>query len=110
MSSSASENQSGENTTHFGYKTVREEEKAGLVKGVFNSVADKYDVMNDAMSMGIHRVWKNSLIDTVNPRRKMHLLDMAGGTGDIAFRFLDASPESSVTVCDINGGNAACWP
>ncbi|MCK0069397.1 MULTISPECIES: bifunctional demethylmenaquinone methyltransferase/2-methoxy-6-polyprenyl-1,4-benzoquinol methylase UbiE [Kordiimonas] len=102
MSSSASENQSGENTTHFGYKTVREEEKAGLVKGVFNSVADKYDVMNDAMSMGIHRVWKNSLIDTVNPRRKMHLLDMAGGTGDIAFRFLDASPESSVTVCDIN--------
>ncbi len=102
MSNSASGSSENESTTHFGYKTVREEEKAGLVKGVFNSVADKYDIMNDAMSMGVHRVWKNSLIDSLNPRKKMHLLDMAGGTGDIAFRFLDASPNSTVTVCDIN--------
>lgn len=89
-------------TTHFGFKTVDEADKAGLVKGVFNSVADQYDIMNDVMSAGVHRLWKNSLIDSINPRHGMHLLDVAGGTGDIAFRFLDAAPKTSVTVCDIN--------
>ncbi len=89
-------------TTHFGFQTVDEADKASLVKGVFNSVADQYDVMNDVMSAGVHRLWKNSLIDSVNPRPGMHLLDVAGGTGDIAFRFLDAAANTSVTVCDIN--------
>lgn len=89
-------------TTHFGFQTVKEADKASLVKGVFDSVADQYDIMNDVMSAGVHRVWKNSLINTVNPRPGMALLDVAGGTGDIAFRFLDAAPKTSVTVCDIN--------
>lgn len=89
-------------TTHFGFQTVDESAKAGMVKGVFNSVADQYDLMNDVMTAGIHRLWKDSLIESLNPRKKMKLLDVAGGTGDIAFRFLDAAPEGSVTVCDIN--------
>jgi len=89
-------------TTHFGFKTVDEADKAGMVKGVFNSVADQYDIMNDVMSAGVHRIWKNSFIDSINPRPGMHLLDVAGGTGDIAFRFLEAAPGSKVTVCDIN--------
>ncbi|WP_417450589.1 bifunctional demethylmenaquinone methyltransferase/2-methoxy-6-polyprenyl-1,4-benzoquinol methylase UbiE [Kordiimonas sp.] len=106
MMSSSKDEKTGaaatESTTHFGFKTVREQEKASMVRGVFNSVADRYDVMNDAMSMGVHRVWKNSLINSINPRPGMHLLDVAGGTGDIAFRFLDASEGGQVTVCDIN--------
>lgn len=88
--------------THFGYKTVNEDDKASLVKGVFNSVADQYDIMNDVMSVGVHRLWKDSLIDSINPRPGMRLLDVAGGTGDIAFRFLDAASGGHVTVCDIN--------
>ncbi len=100
------ENEHGEiaedGTTHFGFKTVKEEDKASLVKGVFNSVADQYDIMNDVMSAGVHRLWKNSLINSVNPRPGMRLLDVAGGTGDIAFRFLEAAPRTHVTVCDIN--------
>jgi len=89
-------------TTHFGFQTVKESEKAGMVKGVFDSVADQYDIMNDVMTVGIHRSWKNSLIDSLNPRPNMKLLDVAGGTGDIAFRFLDSAPGGHVTVCDIN--------
>ncbi|MBL4836069.1 MAG: bifunctional demethylmenaquinone methyltransferase/2-methoxy-6-polyprenyl-1,4-benzoquinol methylase UbiE [Kordiimonadaceae bacterium] len=89
-------------TTHFGFQTVKEADKAGMVKGVFNSVADQYDLMNDVMTVGIHRVWKNSMIDSLNPRAGMKLLDVAGGTGDIAFRFLDAAKGGHVTVCDIN--------
>jgi len=89
-------------TTHFGFQTVKESEKAGMVKGVFDSVADRYDLMNDVMTAGIHRQWKNSLIDSLNPRAGMKLLDVAGGTGDIAFRFLDRSASGHVTVCDIN--------
>jgi demethylmenaquinone methyltransferase / 2-methoxy-6-polyprenyl-1,4-benzoquinol methylase len=89
-------------TTHFGFQTVKESEKAGMVKGVFDSVADQYDLMNDVMTVGIHRSWKNSLIDSLNPRAGMKLLDMAGGTGDIGFRFLDRCPGGHVTICDIN--------
>lgn len=88
--------------THFGFSTVRAEDKAAMVKGVFNSVATRYDIMNDVMSAGVHRVWKNSLINSLNPRPNMKLLDVAGGTGDIAFRFLEASAGGTVTVCDIN--------
>ncbi|MDO6729740.1 bifunctional demethylmenaquinone methyltransferase/2-methoxy-6-polyprenyl-1,4-benzoquinol methylase UbiE [Marinovum sp. 2_MG-2023] len=75
-------------TTHFGYQTVPEEEKAGRVQGVFGSVASRYDVMNDAMSMGIHRIWKDAMMDWLAPRAGQKLLDVAGGTGDISFRFL----------------------
>ena len=76
-------------TTHFGFETIPEGEKAGRVHGVFTSVASKYDVMNDAMSLGIHRLWKDAMLDWLAPRRGMRLIDVAGGTGDIAFRFLD---------------------
>lgn len=88
--------------THFGFTTVKESEKAGKVREVFDKVADGYDLMNDVMSMGVHRLWKNSLIDSLKPRGDMHLLDVAGGTGDIAFRFLDECKAGQVTVCDIN--------
>lgn len=98
----ATANEQDAGTTHFGFQTVKESEKAGMVKGVFDSVADQYDLMNDVMTVGIHRQWKNSLIESLNPRPGMKLLDMAGGTGDIAFRFLDNTPAGHVTVCDIN--------
>jgi len=96
------ENTFAEGETHFGYQTVPEAEKADRVKAVFNNVATSYDVMNDVMSAGVHRLWKDSMIDSLNPRADMTLLDVAGGTGDIAFRFLEASKNSNVTVCDIN--------
>lgn len=100
-------------STHFGFRTVAEDEKVGLVRGVFDSVAGRYDLMNDLMSAGIHRLWKAALMDWLHPRPGQHLLDVAGGTGDIAFRFLErarprnATPEhppvpARVTVCDIN--------
>lgn len=88
--------------THFGFTTVKESEKAGKVREVFDKVADGYDLMNDVMSIGVHRLWKSSLIDSLKPRGDMHLLDVAGGTGDIAFRFLDECKGGKVTVCDIN--------
>lgn len=87
--------------THFGYRDVDAAEKSGLVRGVFDSVADRYDLMNDLMSGGVHRLWKASLIDQLRPRPDMHLLDVAGGTGDIALRFR-AAGGGRVTVCDIN--------
>uniref|UniRef100_A0A671PQR8 Coenzyme Q5, methyltransferase n=1 Tax=Sinocyclocheilus anshuiensis TaxID=1608454 RepID=A0A671PQR8_9TELE len=76
-------------STHFGFQTVPEEEKAGKVYKVFESVAKKYDVMNDAMSLGIHRLWKDTLLHIMNPQPGLRLLDTAGGTGDISFRFLE---------------------
>ena len=88
-------------TTHFGFQEVPEPEKAGRVRGVFNSVASKYDVMNDAMSMGIHRVWKDAMMDWLAPRRGQRLLDVAGGTGDIAFRFLNRAGDAQATVLDM---------
>ena len=87
--------------THFGYRDVLAAEKVSLVRGVFDSVAHRYDLMNDLMSGGIHRLWKASLIDQLRPRHDMHLLDVAGGTGDIATRFR-AIGGGRVTVCDIN--------
>lgn len=88
-------------TTHFGFETVPEAEKAGRVQGVFNSVASKYDVMNDVMSMGIHRVWKNAMMDWLAPRAGQKLLDVAGGTGDISFRFLQRAGYGHATVLDL---------
>jgi demethylmenaquinone methyltransferase/2-methoxy-6-polyprenyl-1,4-benzoquinol methylase len=90
-----------ENTTHFGFETVREDEKAGRVQGVFSSVANKYDIMNDVMSVGIHRIWKEAMMDWLAPRAGQKLLDVAGGTGDISFKFLDRAGSGHATVCDI---------
>ncbi|WP_322867698.1 bifunctional demethylmenaquinone methyltransferase/2-methoxy-6-polyprenyl-1,4-benzoquinol methylase UbiE [Aquicoccus sp. G2-2] len=90
-----------EKTTHFGFQDVPEAEKAGRVRGVFGSVASKYDVMNDAMSLGIHRIWKDAMMDWLAPRAGQKLLDVAGGTGDIAFRFLDRAGEGHATVLDL---------
>lgn len=94
---------SSSDSTHFGFKQVPANEKAGLVRGVFDSVAESYDLMNDLMSGGVHRLWKTAMIDWLMPRPGYHLLDVAGGTGDIAFRFLDkVKGNGAVTVLDIN--------
>jgi demethylmenaquinone methyltransferase / 2-methoxy-6-polyprenyl-1,4-benzoquinol methylase len=92
-------------TAQFGAKRVPLAAKQVLVNDVFHSVAQRYDLMNDLMSIGLHRAWKNALVTAVNPPRAAPLaaLDIAGGTGDIAFRIIEAGgPRTSVTVCDIN--------
>ena len=87
----------------FGYRDVPAADKAGLVRRVFESVAPRYDLMNDLMSGGVHRLWKNTLVNVVNPRPGERFLDVAGGTGDIAFRlFRRQGDRADVTVCDIN--------
>ena len=87
--------------THFGFKEVDEKDKAKMVHDVFSSVASKYDVMNDLMSFGIHRIWKNSMMDWLSPQPNQKLLDVAGGTGDISFRFLKRAPSAHATVFDM---------
>ena len=88
-------------TADFGYRRVPEAEKASLVRDVFDSVASRYDLMNDLMSLGVHRLWKAAMMDWLAPRPGMALLDVGGGTGDIAFRFLERGG-GPVTVVDIN--------
>lgn len=93
--------------TTFGYRTVRKEEKEGLVREVFSSVAKRYDLMNDLMSGGVHRFWKEAMVDWLNPQEARDYLDVAGGTGDIAFKIGDAikqrgRPAGRLVVCDIN--------
>jgi demethylmenaquinone methyltransferase/2-methoxy-6-polyprenyl-1,4-benzoquinol methylase len=92
--------------THFGHRTIPLSEKQGLVDDVFHSVARRYDLMNDLMSGGLHRPWKDALVTAVNPPksdRDFRLLDLAGGTGDVAFRVVAAGgPGTEVAVCDIN--------
>jgi demethylmenaquinone methyltransferase/2-methoxy-6-polyprenyl-1,4-benzoquinol methylase len=93
-------------TTHFGFRDVPLSDKQTLVDGVFHSVASRYDLMNDLMSAGLHRVWKDIMINTLNPPRSdrpFALLDVAGGTGDIAFRAAKAAGAGfHAVVCDIN--------
>ncbi|OOZ39632.1 bifunctional demethylmenaquinone methyltransferase/2-methoxy-6-polyprenyl-1,4-benzoquinol methylase [Solemya pervernicosa gill symbiont] len=90
-------------TTHFGYKQVPTDEKASHVREVFTSVADKYDVMNDLMSLGIHRIWKRYTIELSGVKRGQRVLDLAGGTGDLASRFARmVGPEGEVVLADIN--------
>ncbi|KAJ2613174.1 2-hexaprenyl-6-methoxy-1,4-benzoquinone methyltransferase [Coemansia sp. RSA 1365] len=95
-------------TTHFGFKTVPEEVKESLVRNVFSSVASNYDMMNDAMSLGIHRLWKDHFMRNMAPTPGAKLLDVAGGTGDIAHRFLNyqdninCDSTSTVHMVDIN--------
>ena len=91
------------NTTHFGYQTVPEADKAGMVHGVFTRVASKYDIMNDLMSAGMHRLWKDAMMDWLAPRPGQRLLDVAGGTGDVAFRFLKRGGDQAV-VLDMTEG------
>jgi len=94
-----------DDTTHFGFGTVPLGEKQGRVDEVFRSVARRYDVMNDLMSGGLHRLWKSALVSMVRPSRTRvaHHLDVAGGTGDVAFRIAAAGgPLTRVTVADIN--------
>jgi len=92
--------------THFGFRRVPIDEKQALVDDVFDSVARRYDLMNDVMSVGLHRAWKEALVTAVNPpkgERPFALIDVAGGTGDIAARVIDAGgPGTRATVCDIN--------
>lgn len=87
-------------TVSFGYENISAEEKTARVRGVFSSVAAKYDIMNDAMSGGMHRLWKDRFVRRVKPCAGEDILDMAGGTGDIAFRM--ARSGAHVTVADIN--------
>jgi demethylmenaquinone methyltransferase/2-methoxy-6-polyprenyl-1,4-benzoquinol methylase len=87
--------------TWFGYRKVDAAQKTELVRAVFSSVASRYDLMNDLMSGGIHRLWKSAMIDWLNPRNGQRFLDVAGGTGDVTFRIRDRAPEAEVTVCDL---------
>jgi demethylmenaquinone methyltransferase/2-methoxy-6-polyprenyl-1,4-benzoquinol methylase len=90
-------------TTHFGYKDVAVDAKAGLVKGVFDSVASRYDIMNDLMSGGMHRLWKRYTIQHANARPGQVILDLAGGTGDLAREFARiVGPRGHVVLADIN--------
>ncbi len=89
--------------THFGFETVEEQQKASRVRGVFDSVASKYDLMNDVMSMGLHRVWKSYTVGVANLRPGMQVLDIAGGTGDLARAFAKrVGPGGTVLLTDIN--------
>lgn len=104
-------------TASFGFKKVEKDKKQGMVAEVFHNVASDYDIMNDAMSVGIHRLWKKQFMEELAPDRSTRLLDVAGGTGDIAFKFLDKAKSTQrgirqldgednagphVTICDIN--------
>jgi len=91
-----------ERTVPFGYREVGEDEKPALVQGVFSSVARRYDLMNDLMSGGVHRIWKDLAVDWLSPRDDWTVVDAAGGTGDIAFRIAARAPGAAITVCDIN--------
>ncbi|KAL6267589.1 hypothetical protein P5V15_000663 [Pogonomyrmex californicus] len=99
-----------ERFTHFGFQAIKESEKVKEVHTIFENVANSYDLMNDAMSIGIHRIWKDIFIQELGPTHGTQLLDCAGGTGDITFRYINflrntANPQnicSHVTVCDIN--------
>jgi len=95
--------QDSENTTHFGYQDVATDDKANLVRGVFDSVASRYDVMNDLMSAGLHRLWKRHTIDQAAVRPGDAVLDLAGGTGDLALKFSQkVGPTGHVVLADIN--------
>ena len=97
---------SEQKTASFGFREVPEADKEGLVREVFSSVAARYDLMNDLMSAGVHRIWKDAMVEWLNPQPGWRTLDVAGGTGDIAFRIADmaraSGGEADITVCDIN--------
>jgi demethylmenaquinone methyltransferase/2-methoxy-6-polyprenyl-1,4-benzoquinol methylase len=91
------------NTTDFGFQDVDSSKKAGLVTDIFRRVASHYDLMNDVMSLGVHRWWKDQFLQKIAPKKEEKFIDVAGGTGDIALRLLNKSkPDSEITICDIN--------
>ncbi len=95
-------------TTHFGYQAVPVDEKAGKVADIFHSVADNYDIMNDVMSLGIHRLWKRFTLDVANVRPGQAVLDLAGGTGDLTKKFARlVGPQGKVVLADINASMLA---
>lgn len=111
MASKQSTQKTSERKIDFGFEEIPEAEKVNRVKGVFDAVASNYDLMNDAMSVGIHRVWKDMAITKINPQPGEVLLDVAGGTGDLARRFIHKAEEArlrrggdpaSAIICDIN--------
>jgi demethylmenaquinone methyltransferase/2-methoxy-6-polyprenyl-1,4-benzoquinol methylase len=108
MTTTSDEHERDDGNTDFGFRRVRQEDHAGMVSAIFDTVADRYDLMNDLMSGGLHRLWKQALIDWLNPRASMRLIDVAGGTGDVALRALervasrDNATPSAVTICDPN--------
>ena len=88
---------------HFGFKKIREEDKTKQVQALFSDVASYYDLMNDALSLGTHRLWKNTLIhQIISPTPDDVILDLACGTGDLSFKIRQACPEAKVTMCDLN--------
>jgi len=96
------------NRTHFGFEQVEVEDKAQRVRGVFDSVAGRYDLMNDLMSAGLHRLWKRFAVNATGVRGGMRVLDLAGGTGDLARLFADrVGPSGEVVLTDINGAMLA---
>lgn len=103
---SDSRGERGQNTASFGFRSVPEEERQGLVNQVFASVAERYDLMNDLMSGGLHRLWKREFVAMLNAPRgpaPFRLLDVAGGTGDIALRYArDSGPAATAVICDIS--------
>ncbi|MBB4197012.1 bifunctional demethylmenaquinone methyltransferase/2-methoxy-6-polyprenyl-1,4-benzoquinol methylase [Rhodoblastus sphagnicola] len=102
----SSNSETSDKQTHFGFSEVPLDEKQGLVDDVFHKVAQRYDIMNDLMSGGLHRIWKDIFVSRVHPSKNapFNHLDVAGGTGDIAFRVVQAGgPKTKVTVLDING-------
>ena len=95
-------------STHFGYRSVAPGEKAGLVRGVFDSVATRYDLMNDLMSAGLHRLWKRHAVEQAAVRPGDRVLDLAGGTGDLAIRLAEkVGPAGHVVLADINAAMLA---
>jgi demethylmenaquinone methyltransferase/2-methoxy-6-polyprenyl-1,4-benzoquinol methylase len=88
--------------TWFGFRRVAAADKGGLVRQVFDSVAERYDLMNDLMSGGVHRLWKAALVDWLAPRGALALVDVAGGTGDVAVRVLERAPRARIVVADMN--------
>lgn len=98
-----SDTSTGPESRWFGERAVEPDEKTDLVRGVFSSVATRYDLMNDLMSGGIHRLWKSRLIASIRPRPGERLLDVAGGTGDISIKFLAAAGQgAAATICDLS--------
>lgn len=110
MENRSTNDPTGDDEINFGFRRVGKNEHAGLVSSIFESVANRYDVMNDLMSGGLHRLWKQSVIHRINPQPGMRLVDVAGGTGDITFRFLkelEGLPDNDVKanqtiICDPN--------
>ena len=103
LSESTHSSQDAEQITHFGFENVRAEEKAGKVADVFHSVASKYDIMNDLMSMGVHRIWKRLTIESSGVRPGYKVLDIAGGTGDLTMQFSKrVGEQGQVILADIN--------